>query len=72
MAGHNIDLIDDIPTVKSEDDSHGYTLKKYIELLMSSTNKFMVKPDKSLEYSLADFQGSFFLNFITIPIQIRG
>ena len=39
---------------------------------MSSTNKFMVKPDKSLEYSLAGFQGSFFLNFITIPIQIRG
>jgi len=33
MAGHNIDLIDDIPTVKGEDDSHGYTLKKYIELL---------------------------------------
>ena len=39
---------------------------------MSSTNKFMVKPDKSLEYSLADFQGSFFLNFITIPIQMIG
>jgi len=33
MAGHNIDLVDDIPTVKAEDDSHGYTLKKYIELL---------------------------------------
>ena len=33
MAGHNIDLVDDIPTVQGEDDSHGYTLKKYIELL---------------------------------------
>ena len=33
MAGRNIDLVDDIPAVKSEDDSHGYTLKKYIELL---------------------------------------
>ena len=33
MAGHNIDLVDDIANIKSEDDSHGYTLKKYIELL---------------------------------------
>jgi len=33
MAGHNIDLIDDIPNVESEKDSHGYSLKKYIEYL---------------------------------------
>ena len=46
--------------------------KKCIERLMSSTNKFMVKPDKSFEYSLAGFQGSFYLSFITIPIHIRG
>ena len=33
MAGHNIDLIDDIDRVNGNDDSHGYTLKKYIEYL---------------------------------------
>jgi len=33
MAGHNIDLVDDIPNVESEKDSHGYSLKKYIEYL---------------------------------------
>ena len=33
MAGHNIDLVDDIDYVKGNDDSHGYTLKKYIEYL---------------------------------------
>ena len=33
MAGHNIDLVDDIDYVKSDDDSHGYTLKNYIEYL---------------------------------------
>ena len=33
MAGHNIDLIDDIDTVSKEEDSHGYSLKKYIEHL---------------------------------------
>ena len=33
MAGHNIDLIDDIDHVKSNDDSHGFTLKNYVEYL---------------------------------------
>ena len=33
MAGHNIDLVDDIECVKGNDDSHGYTLKNYIEYL---------------------------------------
>ena len=33
MAGHNIDLIDDIDYVKGNDDSHGFTLKNYIEYL---------------------------------------
>ena len=33
MAGHNIDLVDDIDSVKVSDDSHGYTLKNYIEYL---------------------------------------
>ena len=33
MAGHNIDLIDDIDRVNGKDDSHGYTLKNYIEYL---------------------------------------
>ena len=33
MAGHNIDLIDDINYVKGNDDSHGFTLKNYIEYL---------------------------------------
>ena len=33
MAGHNIDLVDDIDCVKGIDDSHGYTLKNYIEYL---------------------------------------
>ena len=33
MAGHNIDLIDDIDHVKSNNDSHGFTLKNYIEYL---------------------------------------
>ena len=41
-------------------------IEKCIESLISSTSKFIVKPDKSFEYSLAGFQGSFFLNFITI------
>ena len=33
MAGHNIDLIDDIDIIEKNDDSHGYSLKKYIEYL---------------------------------------
>ena len=33
MAGHNIDLIDDIDHVEGINDSHGYTLKNYIEYL---------------------------------------
>ena len=33
MAGHNIDLIDNIDYVKGNDDSHGFTLKNYIEYL---------------------------------------
>ena len=33
MAGHNIDLVDDIDHVKGNDDSHGYSLKTYIEYL---------------------------------------
>ncbi len=33
MAGHCIDLIDEIDFVKDYDDSHGYTLKNYIEYL---------------------------------------
>ena len=33
MAGHNIDFIDEIDHVKSNDDSHGFTLKNYIEYL---------------------------------------
>jgi len=33
MAGHNLDLIDDIDFVKGNDDSHGFTLKNYIEYL---------------------------------------
>ena len=33
MAGHNIDLVDDIDYVTGNDDSHGYTLKNYIEYL---------------------------------------
>ena len=33
MAGHSLDLIDDIDFVKSNDDSHGFTLKNYIEYL---------------------------------------
>ena len=33
MAGHNIDLIDDIDRVIGNNDSHGYTLKNYIEYL---------------------------------------
>ena len=33
MAGHNIDLVDDIDYVKGNDDSHGFTLKNYIEYL---------------------------------------
>ena len=33
MAGHNIDLIDDIDHVKTNNDSHGYTLKNFIEYL---------------------------------------
>ena len=33
MSGHDIDLIDDIDFVKGHDDSHGFTLKNYIEYL---------------------------------------
>ena len=33
MAGHNIDLIDDIDHVEGNNDSHGYSLKTYIEYL---------------------------------------
>ena len=33
MAGHNIDLIDNVDCVKDNHDSHGYTLKNYIEYL---------------------------------------
>ena len=33
MAGHNIDLVDDIDHVECNNDSHGYTLKTYIEYL---------------------------------------
>ena len=33
MAGNNIDLVDDIDFVKGIDDSHGFTLKNYIEYL---------------------------------------
>ena len=33
MGGHNIDLVDDIEYVKDNNDSHGYTLKNYIEYL---------------------------------------
>ena len=33
MAGHNIDLVDDIDHVEGHQDSHGYSLKNYIEYL---------------------------------------
>ena len=33
MAGHNIDLVDDIDHVVGNNDSHGYSLKTYIEYL---------------------------------------
>ena len=33
MAGHNIDLVDDIDHVEDCNDSHGYSLKTYIEYL---------------------------------------
>ena len=33
MSGHNIDLIDEIDYVNNNDDSHGFTLKNYIEYL---------------------------------------
>ncbi len=33
MAGHNIDLVDDIDFVNGNDESHGFTLKNYIEYL---------------------------------------
>ena len=33
IAGHNIDLVDDIDHVKGNNDSHGYSLKTYIEYL---------------------------------------
>ena len=33
MAGHKIDLVDDIDYVHGNDDSHGFTLKNYIEYL---------------------------------------
>ena len=38
MAGHNIDLVDDIPHVEGIGDSHGYSLKNYIELLAKESN----------------------------------
>ena len=38
MRGHNIDLVDDIPQVKDIGDSHGYSLKKYIEFLAKESN----------------------------------
>ena len=38
MRGHNIDLVDDIPHVEDIDDSHGYSLKNYIELLAKESN----------------------------------
>ena len=33
MAGHNIDLIDNIDHVEDDNNSHGYSLKNYIEYL---------------------------------------
>ena len=33
MAGHNIDLVDDIDHVAANNESHGYSLKTYIEYL---------------------------------------
>ena len=33
MAGHNIDLVDDIDHLDGNNDSHGYSLKTYIEYL---------------------------------------
>ncbi len=33
MAGHNIDLVDEIDHVEGINDSHGYSLKNYIEYL---------------------------------------
>ena len=33
MAGHNIDLVDDIDHLEANNDSHGYSLKTYIEFL---------------------------------------
>ena len=33
MAGHNIDLVDNIDHVLGDNDSHGYSLKTYIEYL---------------------------------------
>ena len=33
MAGHNIDLVDDIDHVGGNNDSHGYSLKTYIEYI---------------------------------------
>jgi len=33
MAGHNIDVVDDIDHVECNKDSHGYSLKTYIEYL---------------------------------------
>ena len=33
MAGHNIDLVDNIDHVLGNNDSHGYSLKTYIEYL---------------------------------------
>ena len=37
MAGHNIDLVDDIDHVEGDNDSHGYSLKTYIEYLAKET-----------------------------------
>ena len=33
MAGHNIDLVDNIDHVEDNNNSHGYSLKNYIEYL---------------------------------------
>ena len=37
MAGHNIDLVDDIDHVEGINDSHGYSLKTYIQYLAKET-----------------------------------
>ena len=37
MAGHNIDLIDNTDHIEDINDSHGYSLKTYIEYLAKET-----------------------------------